>query len=69
MSIPTRGETFSKLLHHLGEAQSCAATLSHLHNLQDNGPDKVLAAGWFNVSEGLRQMQIKVTEFAKRGLQ
>ena len=72
MSVPTRGETFSKLLEHLRLAQEDAAMMAHLENADRSGgggPAYVLAKGWLNVSEQLKKMQHLVTEFAKQGLQ
>lgn len=65
----TRGETYMKLLDHLREAQDCCATLSHLHNTEDNDMDKLLARGWLGVAEMMRMMQHKVTEMAQNKLQ
>lgn len=65
----TSGETFAMLMEHLRLAQEDAAMLSHLHRAYGTGADLVLAKGWLNVSEGLKQMQERVTEFARRGLQ
>lgn len=64
----SRGDTFSKLLHHLREAQDQAALLGHLHKSEDNNADKVLGQGWLGVSEMLGNVAIQVTEFAKRGI-
>ena len=66
--IATRGETYSKLLHHLHEAQSLAAIMSHLHNTEDNPMDHLLAKGWLGVAELLRVMAHNVTRMAMRRL-
>lgn len=63
MSVPTQGEEFSKLIHHLGEAQSSAAILMHLAQAND---DKMLGMGWFAVSELFKQLKIRVTDLAMR---
>lgn len=66
MSVPTTGETFAKLLHHLREAQDCAATLAHLHNTEEHSiKDIALARGWLSVSEFFKMVQHRVTELAK----
>jgi len=65
MSLPTRNEAFMKLIHHLGEAQSSAAIMAHLHNTEDSAKDAILARGWLAVSEALKMMQHKVTEIAQ----
>lgn len=69
MNVPTRGETYAKMIHHLREAQSCAATMAHLHNTEGNDMDKLLARGWLGISELMAKVIHNVTEFAKRGLQ
>lgn len=65
MPIPTRHETFLRLLNALGEAQSAAATMSHLHNTESSPKDKALATGWFVISEQLKKFQHTVIEIAK----
>lgn len=70
MSVPTQGEAFSKLLHHLGEAQSQAAMCAHLTRAQSSSSkDKALADGWIAISEMLKRMQYQVTQIAKGHLQ
>jgi hypothetical protein len=67
MSIPTRGETYARLIEHLRLAQEDAATMAHLHNTESR--DSPLARGWLTVSEMLKQMQYKVTQFATKSRQ
>jgi hypothetical protein len=43
MSVPTRGEIYSKLLHHIHMAEEHSATMAHLHNTEDSTKDKALA--------------------------
>ncbi len=69
MSVPTRGETYARLIEHLRLAQESAATMAHLHNADGDAPGMVLGRGWLNISELIRKMQFSVTELAKRGLQ
>lgn len=70
VSVPTTGEAFAKLLHHMGEAQNQAAMLAHLHRAQANtGKDRALADGWIAVSEMLKRQIYQVTEIAKGHLQ
>lgn len=66
MSVPTKGETFAKLLEHLRYAQEDAATLSHLSyaNSENN-----LGLSWLQVSELLKKTQAQITRLATRGLQ
>ncbi len=66
MSLPSTGETFSKLLESLRMAQEHSATLSHLHNDTDHKA-KVMAMGWLAVSEALKEMQKQVTRLATKG--
>lgn len=63
---PTSGETFSKLLHYLREAQEQAAVLAHLANAND---DRMMATGWLAVTEGLKKMCHNVTLLATRKMQ
>lgn len=70
MSVPTQGESFSKLLHHLGESQSQAAILAHLARAHANtGKDRALADGWIAVSEMLKRIQYQITKIAQGHLQ
>lgn len=61
MSVPTQGETFSKLMEHLRLAQEDAAMLAHLANAND---DRLKAMGWLAVSEQLKKAQHGVTQLA-----
>lgn len=65
----TRSETYTKLMHHLIEAQELAAVLSHLHNTEDSTKDKLLAKAWLLISEHFRMMQKKITTLAMGTLQ
>jgi len=69
MGVPTRGETYTKLLYHVHMAEEQAAMMAHLHNTEDSHKDKALARGWLSVSELFRQLAIKVTNMAKGRLQ
>lgn len=64
----TRGETFSKLIYHIREAQDMAATMSHLHNTEDSNQEKLKAKLWLVVSERLKLMQNQLIDLAKGGL-
>lgn len=66
MSLPTRGESFSKLIEFLRRAQEEAATLAHLY--RDDG-NTTKSHGWLVISEGLKQMQKACTMIATKGLQ
>jgi hypothetical protein len=70
MTIPTTGETFSKLLEHIRLAEENAAMMAHLIRAQSRGAkDNALANGWLSISELFRRMSIKVTELAQGRLQ
>ncbi len=69
MSVPTRGETYAKLIEHLRQAQDDAAMMAHLHNTEGNDMDKLLARGWLGTSEMLKLIAYQITELAKGRLQ
>lgn len=62
MTVPSSGETFAKLIHHIREAQSCAATMSHLEGL--NQGNALIVKGWLGISELLGRLVIRITEIA-----
>ena len=66
MSLPTKGEEFSKLIEHLRKAQEACAMLAHLHA----DDDSLMSRGWLGVEELLKRSQIQVTKLAtsRRGL-
>lgn len=64
MTPPTRGEAYSKLMHHLRECQDQAAILAHLSNTEGSDKDKLMARGWLAISELFKATQHKVTELA-----
>lgn len=64
MTVPTRGEAYAKLAHHLREAQDQAAILAHLANTEDGVKDKALAMGWLAVQEQLKRFVHVVTQMA-----
>lgn len=68
-SVPTQGEQFTKLLHHLRSAQDDAAMLAHLTRAQGSKKDHSVADGWIAVSELLKRLVYQVTELAKGKLQ
>ena len=57
----TRGETYTKLMHHIDEARDCAAVLSHLYNTEDDAKSKLLARAWLQVSEQMRGVRHRLT--------
>jgi len=68
MSVPTRGETFSKLIEYIRLAQEQAAMMAHLENAENDYYPKE-AFQWLTVSELLKKMQHQVTNLATRGRQ
>jgi hypothetical protein len=75
MSIPTfggiatRGETYTKLLYHIREAQELAAVMGHLHNTENSDVDKVLAKGWLGISQLFGRLATQTTNLAMRKMQ
>lgn len=78
MSIPTRNETFAKLIEHLRLAQEAAATIAHLHNANVSegligsgsaSKERAMAVGWLTISEGIKLMQHNVTRLAQGRMQ
>lgn len=65
--VPTKGEAFAKLVHHLREAQEQAAVIGHLHSENDK-MDRLLAKGWLGISEMLKMLTHNVTQMATKGL-
>ena len=66
MSVPTAGETFAKLIHHIREAQDCAAIMSHLEGL-NNQPTR--SRLWLAVEDGFKRTAKAVTLLAQGKLQ
>ena len=61
MSIPTTGETYSKLMEYLRKSEEEAAMMSHLVRAQG---DTELANSWLKVSENFKKMQHSLTLLA-----
>lgn len=61
----TRGECFSKLLHHLDEAANMCAVISHLHNTEDSNKDKLHAKGWLGIVELIKRMRHQIVQLAR----
>ena len=66
MSVPTKGDTFAKLIEHLRLAQEDAAMLAHLAHTETNG--RKLAIGWLGVENQLKLTVHAVTALATKGL-
>lgn len=69
MSPPTVGETYSKLMEHLRQAQEASAIMAHLRNAEGDDKGRLLAKGWLTISEALKLMQHKVIQLAQSKLQ
>ncbi len=67
--VVTRGETFTKLLHHVREAQDQAAVLAHLENTESGPHAAATAKGWLIISEQLKRFVHVVTQMAARTMQ
>jgi hypothetical protein len=67
--VPTRGEAYSKLIHHLEEAADQAAVLSHLHNTEESQMDKLVAKGWLGIHQLILRMKIQITKLAMNKFQ
>lgn len=68
MSLPTRGEEYTKVIEHLIKAQESCNMLAHLENAQGN-TGTLIAKGWLGIAELLRKMQHQVIQIAKGKLQ
>lgn len=60
----TRGEAYSKLMHHLSEAADQAALLSHLHNTETSQMDLLMSKGWLGVHGLLLKVRDQITKLA-----
>lgn len=62
LSVPTSGEKYSELMHHIRMAQEASATLSHLANANDSHQ---MALAWLAISEQFKRMQHVMTMIAQ----
>ena len=69
MSVPTKGETFAKLVEYLRKAQEEAATLAHLNNADGDQMGRIIAKGWLGVSDVMNKIVHEVTQLATKGYQ
>ena len=67
--VPTRGDAFSKLIHHLSEAADQAAVLSHLHNTETSEMDALVAKGWLGIHQLLIRTRTQITKLAMNKFQ
>jgi hypothetical protein len=65
----TRGDAFTKLIHHLNEAADQAAVMSHLHNTEGNKMDELVARGWLGIHELLLRTRAQITALAANKFQ
>lgn len=67
MAVPTRGETYAKLMEHLRQAEEAAAMMAHLFHAEAD--DRRMALQWLAISEGFKKMQHSVTQLAMGRMQ
>ena len=67
--VPTRGEAYAKLMHHLSEAADQAAVLSHLHNTEDSQMEKLMAKGWLGIHQLMLRLITQITKLAANKFQ
>jgi hypothetical protein len=67
--VVTRGETFTKILHHLDELQDLYAVMAHLLRTEDGPMDRLLSKGWLGMVELTKMQRHKITEMAMGKLQ
>lgn len=60
MSVPSRGEVFSRAANSLDELISSCAMMAHLHQTEGSDKDKKLAVGWLMMSEMFKKVRHKV---------
>lgn len=60
MSVPSRGEVFSKATNNLDELISSCAMMAHLHQTEGSDKDKKLAVGWLMMSEMFKKVRHRV---------
>ncbi len=61
--VPTKGLTYSKLVDHLREAETCAYMLSHLYADEPG----VMAEGWRAFGDMFKVLIDRVTKLATSG--
>lgn len=71
MPLPfnTRDDIFKKLLNDIRECQEGCLKIGHLHNLQDDNMEKLLAKGWHGMAELFDKMHAQVVWLAQRRTQ
>lgn len=69
MSIPTKGECYSRLTEYLRRAQEEAAMLAHLSNADGDAGGRVVALGWLKIEDQLKKFIHTITHLATRGIQ
>lgn len=68
--VPTQGEAFAKLLHHIDEAMDQMALISHITRAQANtGKDRAIADGWIAMVEMFKRIRHSITVLAQGKLQ
>lgn len=64
---PTEGEAYTKLIHHLREAQDQALVISHIKRANDS--HDINASGWRGVAELIDRLCAQITKMAMKKLQ
>jgi hypothetical protein len=67
--VVTRGECFSKMLHHIDELRDQILVMSHLHMTEDSNKDRLMAVGWRGIEEMLTMLRRQIVELAKGRMQ
>lgn len=61
----TKGEVFTKILHHIDELRNLFCTMGHLYKLEDDRRGDLLAKGWFGVNEMFGMLRAQIVELGK----
>lgn len=67
--VVTRGEAFTKLIHHVDEARDQCLVIAHLHQTEDNPKDANLAQGWRALEELLHRARTNIVTLAQGSIQ
>lgn len=67
--VVTKGEAFSKLLHHLDEARDQCLVMAHLLQTEDTNKDRNRAQGWRAIEQLLHRVRTQITKLAQGTIQ
>lgn len=65
----TFGETYTKLLDLLREAEDCCYILAHLRNTEGGARSQLLATGWRGCGQLMARLRTQITKMAMNKLQ